>query len=191
MTELKQKIEAILFSAGKEVRIDELVKICRANAEEIKQAVQELKAQYNNSPAIMLVEEGDAWKLTVREAHLPLVRRVVKQTELTKTLIETLAVVAWRAPALQSDIIKIRTNKAYDHLRLLEEKGFITRKKHSRTQLINLSQKFFDYFDLKDKEAMQEKLGKVEEKLIEKKFLSAAAESAKLKQAIEKAENQK
>ncbi len=183
MTELKQKIEAILFSAGKEVTINELIRLCRANEEEIRQAIAELKQQYEASPSIMLVEEGDAWKLSVREAHLPLVRRVVKQTELTKTIIETLAVVAWKAPVLQSDVVKVRTNKAYDHLRLLEEKGFITRKKRGRTKLINLAQKFFDYFDLRQ-EQIKQKLSKFDEEKINEQLKSAMVDADKLKKVI-------
>lgn len=184
MTELKQKIEAILFSTGKEVTLQELMRLCNVEEEEIKQAISELKNQYAFSSTIMLAEEGDAWKLAVREAHLPLVRRVVKQTELTKTLVETLAVVTWKAPVLQSDVVKIRTNKAYDHLRLLEEKGFITRKKHGRTQLINLTQKFFEYFDLKGQEQIKQRLSKFDEEQISEKLKVAINEAEKLKKTI-------
>ena len=49
---------------------------------------------------------------------------------------------------MQSDLIKIRTNKAYDHLVELEKSGYISRQKHSRTNLIKLTEKFFRYFDL-------------------------------------------
>ena len=96
----------------------------------------------------MIFDEGDFWKLTVREPFLPLVQKIVTQTELSKTLMETLAVIAFKYPIKQSDLIKIRTNKAYDHLNELEQMGYITRQKHGRTKLIKLSQKFFDYFNL-------------------------------------------
>ena len=70
---------------------------------------------------------------------------------------ETLAVIAWKVPVLQSDIISIRTNKAYDHLVELEKSGFISRSKSGRTKLIKLTDRFFNYFDVKNAEAMKEK----------------------------------
>ena len=184
MTELKQKIEAILFSAGKEVKLQELSQLCRASGDEIKKAISEIKQQYESSPSIMVVEEGDAWKLAVRESHLSLVRKVVRQTELSKTLIETLAVVAWKAPVLQSEVIKIRTKKAYEHIKLLEEKSFITRKKHGRTQLIALAQKFYDYFDLKGQEQVKQKFSRFDEEKIASQINEAVNEAEKLKKII-------
>src|SRR3989344_1209142 len=96
------------------------------------------------------------WPVTIREQFLPLVRNIVTETELSKTIMETLAVIAFKYPIKQSDLIKIRTNKAYDHLKELEQMGYITRQKHGRTNLIKLTQKFFEYFDLP-----QEKLKEV------------------------------
>lgn len=69
---------------------------------------------------------------------------------------ETLAVIAFKYPILQSDLIKIRTNKAYDHLVELEKSGYITRQKHSRTNLIKLTEKFFKYFDLTEEKLKEQ-----------------------------------
>ncbi len=147
--EIKNKIEAVLFSTGKKVNIDYIAKLCRANKEDVLKALQELRADYESKGASLLVaEEGDFWKLTVREAYSPIVRKIVPDAELTKTMIETLAVVAWKAPVLQSDVIRLRTNKAYDHIAEIEDAGFISREKHGRTQLIKLTQRFYDYFDV-------------------------------------------
>jgi DNA-binding PadR family transcriptional regulator len=80
---------------------------------------------------------------------------IVTETELSKTIMETLAVIAFKYPIKQSDLIKIRTNKAYDHLKELEGLGYISRQKHGRTNLIKLTDKFFEYFDL-PKEKLRE-----------------------------------
>ncbi len=161
--ELKNKVESVLFSAGKRMHIDELVKLCRSNKEEVQQALKELRDDYDTKNAsLMVAEEGDFWKLTVREKYLGLVRKIVTATELSKTLMETLAVIAWKAPVKQSDVIKIRTNKAYDHLRELEEAGYITREKHGRTKLIKLAQRFFEYFDIPE-DKLKEKFKNVDQ----------------------------
>lgn len=147
--ELPQKIESMLFSSGRKMNVEELSRLCRATQDQVQVALQELKAKYDESQgSLMLVSESDSWKLTVREKFLPLVQKIVTQTELPKSVIETLAVIAFKHPILQSDLVKIRTNKAYEHLAQLEEAGYIAREKHGRTKKIRLAQKFFDYFDL-------------------------------------------
>jgi segregation and condensation protein B len=149
MEELKKKVEALLFSAGTKLEFEEIRRLCRAKEDELKQVLEELKKEINDKDSsLMLVEEANSWKLTVRERYLNIVRKIVSQTELSKSIMETLAVIAWKYPVLQSEVIKIRTNKAYDHLNELEELGYISRQKYGRTKLIKLTQKFFDYFDL-------------------------------------------
>ena len=149
MEDLKKKVEALLFSSGRKMSLEELSKLCRQSPEDIKTTLDELKKEYTEKKSsLMVIDEGDFWKLTTKEDYLHLVKNIVTKTELTKTLMETLAVTAFRYPIKQSDLIKIRTNKAYDHLKELEEMGYITRQKYGRTKLIKLTQKFFDYFSL-------------------------------------------
>ncbi len=146
---VKSKVEAVLFSVGHRISLDELSKLCRSRKEDVVAALHELRREYDEKQSsLMLVEEGDHWKFTVRDHYMPIVRKIVTETELTKSVLETLAVIAFKYPILQSDLIKIRTNKAYDHLNELESAGYISRQKHGRTNLIKLTEKFFRYFDL-------------------------------------------
>ena len=148
---LKKKLEALLFSSGRKMNIEELSRLSNARTGDIQRSLEELKKEYEEkNSSVMIIDEGDSWKLTVREQFLPLVQKIITETELSKTIMETLAVIAFKYPIKQSDLIKIRTNKAYDHLKELEEMGYISRQKHGRTNLIKLTQKFFEYFDLRE-----------------------------------------
>lgn len=149
MDELKKKMEAILFSVGKFISLEEIARLCRKDVEKVREALLELKVDYeNNDSSLVVLNEENMWKLATREEYSSIVRKIVAETELTKTQLETLAVIAFKYPIKQSDLIKIRTNKAYDHLMELERGGFITRKKYGRSKLIRLTDKFFEYFDL-------------------------------------------
>lgn len=149
MSDVKKKVEAVLFSAGTRLTAIELSKLCRAKSTDVLQSLEELKKEYDEKQSsLMIINEGEHWKFSIREQFLPVVRKVVAETELTKSVLETLAVIAFKYPILQSDLIKIRTNKAYEHLSELEKSGYISRKKKSRTNLILLTDKFFEYFDL-------------------------------------------
>ena len=145
----KSKVEAVLFSVGHKITIDEICRLCRSRKEEVLEALQELRAEYDSKQSsLMLFEEGDSWKFAVRDHLISVVRKIVTETELTRSVMETLAVIAFKYPILQADLIKMRTNKAYDHLAELEKSGYISRQKHGRTNLIKLTEKFFRYFDL-------------------------------------------
>ncbi|HLD19074.1 MAG TPA: SMC-Scp complex subunit ScpB [Candidatus Nanoarchaeia archaeon] len=168
--ELKQRIEAILFAAGKRISLDEICRLLRTgDQEKVKTSLNELKHDYDERQSpMMVVEEGIFWKLTVREKHLSLVKEIVPEAEMPKTVMETLSVIAWKSPALQSEIIELRTNKAYDHIDELESLGFIVKEKHGRSYLLRLTQKFFDYFDLKDEEEVRKKFEKFKERALKK-----------------------
>ncbi len=172
LSELKNRLESILFSSGKPMHTDELARITKErDMARIQSALLELKKDLEEKKSsIMLVQDGAEWKLTIREQYIPFVRKVVTTTELPRTILETLAIVAYKSPAMQSQIIKIRTNKAYRHLDFLEEKGYITREKKGRSKLIRLTQKFYEYFDLPPEKLKEKFAGFQElEKVIEQK----------------------
>jgi len=150
----KKKLEAILFAAGKRLSLEDLSRLTRIrDKDELKASLEELKKEYDSKNTSLIIEsieeEGaEYWKLTVKSHLIPLIKKIVTKTELTKSVIETLAYIAYKYPIKQSDLIKVRSNKAYDHLRELEKAGYIMRQKYGRTKVIKLTNKFFDYFDL-------------------------------------------
>ena len=156
--DLRKQLEAVLFAAGRKMTVDELARLCRTTPVPVQQQLQQLKAEYENKDSsLLLMDESDGWKLTVKEQYAPVVQKIVAETELTRTMIETLAVIAWKAPVMQSNVIRIRTNKAYDHVAALEKSGFISREKRGRSQMIKLTERFFKYFDVKTPEEVKEK----------------------------------
>ena len=177
MENLKNKIEALLFASSKKLSVDELPALTReADFNAIREAVAEFgKDLEAKDSSLVLVEEAGTYRLTVKSEFTPYVKKIVKQTELPKSLTETLAVVAYKSPAKQSEIIKIRHNKGYKHLDELEKSGFIMRVKKGRSKEITLTQKFYDYFELSP-DQLKKKFGSLD--AIEKNLEQAAAKSA-------------
>ena len=189
----KNQVEALLFASGKKLEvgfIEEL--ISSKNKEFVRGALRELKREYDerDSP-LMILEEGSSWKISVREKYLPLVRKIVADTELSKTVMETLAIIAWKSPVLQSEIIHIRTNKAYDHINELLESGFITKEKHGRSFMLKVTNKFYEYFDVEGAEGIRDVFARIKEKPEQKKVdeFNDAAPASTVKETEE--ENEK
>ena len=200
---MKNKIEALLFSSGRKIRLEELSQLTGIkDLNAIRNALVQLKKEYEEkNTALKLIEEPDGYKMNVRDEHLPLINKIVTKTELSKTLTETLAVIAWKYPCLQAEIIKIRTNKAYDHLKELETMGFISREPSGRTKKIKLTEHFFEYFDLPTKESklalkvrmsqdLREKINKMESHIVKKEIKLEEAQQ-EIKEQEEKLKNDK
>lgn len=163
----KNKVEAILFTTGKFMSPQEIAGFCDiGSADIIKELVEELKKEYETKEGSLSVfEENGKYKLSIKKKYNYLTTKLLDVTEMDKPTQETLAVIAYKQPAIQADIIRIRGNKAYDHVEKLKELGFVTSDKYGRTRLLKLTQKFFDYFDLVE-DQLKEKfsnLAKLEE----------------------------
>ena len=118
--------------------------------------MKELSDRYRQlDNSLNIVKKENGWKLTVHDKYVSLVSSLVSSTELEKPLMETLAVIAWRYPIVQSEVVKLRNAKAYDHMKQLEEMGFVAKEKHGRTFKVKLTKKFFEYFDLPSDDAKQ------------------------------------
>ena len=150
MEEHKNKVESVLFTTGKFTSLDEISKMTGINSiEQIKEILINLRKEYlNRHCALEIVEQGEKWKLNIRKDYVYLTEGFLTNSELDRPTQETLAVIAYKNPVLQSEVINIRGNKAYDHVSTLKELEFITSDKSGRTRLLKLTQKFYDYFDI-------------------------------------------
>lgn len=152
----KKKVEAVLFTVGKEITTERLASLSSLEIKEVENIMAELVSEYAQRDQALKIEARDkAWKLTVKDEFIPLVSGIVTSTEMEKPLMDTLAVIAWKYPIVQSDIIKLRGSGAYEHMRELTERGFIVKEKEGRTFKVKLTPKFFEYFDLPSEEAKQ------------------------------------
>ncbi|MFH1916319.1 MAG: SMC-Scp complex subunit ScpB [Nanoarchaeota archaeon] len=165
----KNAVEALLFSAGKNMTVDTISQIIGTERGSVLDALAALKDEYNSrDSALMILDEGELWKIHVREKFLPIVQKIVADTELPKSVLETLAVIAFKSPALQSEVINTRSSVAYEHIGLLLDMGFITREKKGRSFSLKVTDKFFDYFDIAGDKSLKELLKSVPEKVAEK-----------------------
>lgn len=157
MDDTVNQLEALLFASGKFMTEENLSLLTGIEQGSIRPLLLQLKQSYDEREgSLMLVQENDAWKINVRERYLDLVRKIVADTELPKSVLETLAVIAWQSPALQSKVVTMRGNKAYEHIAQLEEMGFVTKAKEGRSFKLKVTEKFFEYFDVEGTKDLKE-----------------------------------
>lgn len=149
-----KKVEAALFISARFLNLKELVMLTDLNPLMIKELLQRLIDKYNREDsAIEIIIKEDLWKMDVRQEYVGMINKLATGTsEFTKAEQETLAIIAYKQPVKQSVIIKIRGNKAYDHIKHFIDIGLVQAKKEGHTMDLKLSDEFFDYFHLQKKE---------------------------------------
>ncbi len=156
MEENHKKVEAVLFAVGKEITSERIASLCSLPLEEVDKIVSVLQQEYAaKDTSLHIAKKDHGWKFTVKDSYTPIVSNIVSSTELEGPITETLAVIAWKYPIVQSEVIKLRGTGAYDHMKMLEEQGFIEKERSGRTYKVKLTSKFFEYFDLPSEEAKQ------------------------------------
>lgn len=139
-------VEAILFASPRRLTTQEIAEKSGLKINATKRTLKELKNDKFVS-GVTLSEHNGVWKLQVHGDYKNVVRDVTK-IEFPKSLIGTLSVIAYKNGVNQSEVIKVRGNKAYSHIADLTKLGFITSKPHGRTKKLKLAQKFYEYFDI-------------------------------------------
>lgn len=149
-----KKVEAALFISARFLSLKELVLLTDINPLMVKEYVGKLIERYNKEDsAIEIIIKNEMWKMDVRAEYVPMINKLATGTsEFSSAEQETLAVIAYKQPVKQSVIIKIRGNKAYDHIKHFIDIGLVQSKVVGHTKELKLSDDFFEYFHLQKKE---------------------------------------
>lgn len=181
MTEIESlnKIEAALFLAARFLTVEDLVRLTDINPIMLKELLKKIEEKYAGEGSLCIVKrevEGHTfYKMDVKEKYAHYINKIASgKSEFTKAEKGTLAVIAYKQPIKQSIIVKIRGNKAYEHIKHFRQNDLIKARRLGRTYELTLSDKFYDYFhiskdDLKADEKIDETINNSIKKAIETK----------------------
>ncbi len=144
---LKKQIEAMVFAVQDGLTTKEIAVKLRKPENEVIDILENLTQDYEGR-GFKIVADGQRWKMIVEPEMTGLVKELAPM-EIPKSIVKTLAAIAFFNPAIQSNIIKIRGNKGYDHIKFLQESNFIASKPFGKTNKLKLTDKFFEYFEIK------------------------------------------
>jgi segregation and condensation protein B len=149
-----KKIEAALFISARYLDIQELVELTNINPLLLKDSLEKLREYYNQlDSAIEILNKDQLWKMDIKQEYFEMINQLATgSAEFTKAEQETLAIIAYKQPVKQSVIIKIRGNKAYEHIKHFTDIGLVRSKRAGHTLDLNLSESFYDYFHLEKKQ---------------------------------------
>ncbi|MDD4354082.1 MAG: SMC-Scp complex subunit ScpB [Candidatus Nanoarchaeia archaeon] len=166
--DLKKRIEALLFIISKGLSTEELCQKANCSKEEVFDAINELKKEYELSDkAFTILNFNDNFRMTVHRELINGVDELVPP-DLSKSLQKTLSMIAYKQGISQGEVVRMRGNKAYDHIKALSDMGFINAAPEGKSYKLTLSEKFFEYFHIskgEQEEKMKNLVNKMDIKL--------------------------
>lgn len=131
--ELKNIIEAVLFSSSRPVTLKQVAKrLEEFSVDEIEQAFSVLAGEYAGSGrSVEIVAVAGGYQMRTRLEYRDYVKRFVREKDvgLTRSMLETLAIIAYKQPVTKKEIDVVRgvdSARAIKHLlekRLIEIAG--------------------------------------------------------------------
>ena len=159
--EIVARIEAALYSAGRPLSLDELIRASGTNSKEkTHRVVNELVKKANSTfRAIEIAQlEDGTYVFQIRPQYTPLVRKFAQHPLLPPGALKTLSYVAYEQPVTSKRLVQIRGSQVYSHIKLLEQLQFIEHENLGRLKVYHTASKFQNYFGIADLNAVKSKL---------------------------------
>ena len=129
LSEMEAVVEAMLFLTGEEVSLETIAGVLEMDKATTKAVVRSLKDQYEaENRGLRIIEAGNTYRMStapfcfgyLREAY-----RCAQRQGLSQSLLETLAIIAYKQPVTKGEIEEIRGVSADHAINKLVEKQLI------------------------------------------------------------------
>ncbi len=151
-------VEALLFGSGRPIRLSEIKSILEntglsVELSEIKRAINDLEIRYEGT-SLKVTEVASGYRLQIDEdfSHILSALWNEKAPRVSKALMETISIIAYKQPVTRGDIEDIRGISVNSNIiRTLLELEWIKVVGHRETpgkpELFATTSKFLDYFN--------------------------------------------
>lgn len=153
--DIKLIIESLLFAAGEPLSVERLSKIVNAKQEKVKEALKELKEEFQNqNRGIRLINKNEEWLMVTAPESTSFIQKLKKEViegDLSPASQETLAIIAYRGPITRASINEIRGVDSSYILHQLLFRGLIERPVYTekyKAYLYNASFEFLQHLGI-------------------------------------------
>lgn len=155
---IEEKLEAIIFLSKEMLKIDKLASFYNIEKKELEKILLNLKEKRKDSGINLKIENdvvyfvsNPLFGLDIKNFFNP----EVKLKKLSKSAMETLAIIAYKGPVTKLEIEQIRGVSAEKSLAALQEKNLIyisgKKKAIGTPNLYEVSEEFYSYLNIQKK----------------------------------------
>lgn len=173
MARINEYVEALIFSFGDGISLEELAKRTNSDPVIIKKSIAYLNKSYEErKSAFYILTEGNLYRMRLRSDLLHLVQDTLK-TDMSRGVLMTLSLIVTNGKMKQSDLVKRRGSISYQHVKELQSRGLVSTAIEEGKKVVRVAPSFYDYFDVDRKEfreikdAIQEEIKKEDDKAVQ------------------------
>lgn len=112
LDKIKGVIEAILFAAGREVKITELMSALELSSEQIITAIENMKIEYSKADrGLQIISIGEAYQLCTKQEYYEYLYAILdkrNKPNLSQAALETLSIIAYNPRITRAEIEQLR-----------------------------------------------------------------------------------
>lgn len=158
--QLKNAAEAILFAAGEAVELKAIAAALEQDTKTMKAIMVDLIDDYSGK-GVNIIQVGESYQMCTSPEFFDSIRKLYmapKRKVLSTTLLETLAIIAYRQPVTKAQIEEIRGVSADHAVNKLVEYGLVDEAGRldapGKPILFGTTDEFLRYFGFKDVDTM-------------------------------------
>jgi len=145
-THQKRLLEAAFLMSAEPMRLEELSKLTGIHSlGYLKKILVDMKEDYLER-GFHLIESPEGWIFQVDSKYLKKVANLTPYQDMAEGEKRCLALVAYKEPIMQSEVVNMQGNKCYTYIKRLAKKGLIKTERHGRSKIISLTTEFERYF---------------------------------------------
>jgi len=158
------RLESALYSAGRPLTVEELIKASGTESRQKTLAVLDsiIKKMKNIFKAIEIVILPDgSYVFQIKPEYSSSVRKYASKPLLSRATQKTLSYIALEQPISSKQLLEVRGSGVYAHLKELRQLNFVEHQAVGRLRIYSTTEKFQKYFGIEgDVNALKQKLFK-------------------------------
>lgn len=164
MEKLTQTIEALIFASGKGIaKQDIITSLPEVTVKKIDEAIEKIKEKYSGDSGVLLLTFNGKYQFGTNSAYgdkLSEILLPLKEKELSKALLETLSIIAYKQPITRAEIEDIRGLNSEYSVQMLSKLNLITvvgrKDAVGRPSLYATTDEFLKKFNIESLECLPE-----------------------------------
>ena len=162
MNEATARIEAALYSAGRPLRIEDIIRASGTESrtktlELLESIMKKTKSAFKALEVIMLPDGSYVFQL--KPEYSSTVKRYASKPVLPNATLKTLSYIAYMQPISSKQLVETRGSGVYAHLKELRQLDYISHQNVGRMKIYTTTEKFQKYFGIQgDVEDLKQRL---------------------------------
>ena len=162
--QIAARLESALYSAGRPLTIEELIKAAGTESQQKTITVLEsiIKKMKNTFKAIEIVSLPDgSYVFQLKPEYSASVRKYASKPILSRATQKTLSYIALEQPISSKQLLEVRGSGVYGQLKELRQLNFVEHQSIGRLKIYSTTEKFQKYFGIEgDVDILKQKLFK-------------------------------